>query len=222
PMVPQAEKWTNIEKLKYEKEVVGFYISGHPLDQFSIEMKLCKPLSDVLNPENLDNEFAIGGMVSMVNIRQSKNGNPFAIAKIEDYNGSLEMMLFGNDYVNFANYLTVGNFLFLRGKVQNRWKNENEFEFKPIDIDLLHNIKSKRFKEIRLIIDLDNIDEEKVGDIMEVAAQNPGDFDLKLQIFDVEEQADVELRSRSVRVDLSPKVVNQFKNILGQEFVKWA
>jgi DNA polymerase-3 subunit alpha len=222
PIVPQAEKWTNIEKLKYEKEVVGFYISGHPLDQFSIEMKLCKPLSDVLNPENLDNEFSIGGMVSSVNIRQSKNGNPFAIVKIEDYNGSLEMMLFGNDYINFANYLNVGNFLFLWGKVQNRWKNENEFEFKPIDIDLLQNIKSKRFKEIRLMMDMSTIDEEKISDLIAIASQNPGDFDLKLQIFDTDEQADVELRSRSIRVDLSPKVVSQFKNIVGQEHVKWA
>ncbi|MFB0909177.1 MAG: OB-fold nucleic acid binding domain-containing protein, partial [Spirosomataceae bacterium] len=176
----------------------------------------------VLDPENLDREFAIGGMVSTVNVRQTKNGNPFAIVKIEDYNGSLEMMLFSNDYINFANYLNAGNFLFLRGKVQNRWKNENEFEFKPIDIDLLQNIKSKRFKEIRLMMDMSTIDEERISDLIAIASQNPGDFDLKLQIFDTDEQADVELRSRSIRVDLSPKVVNQFKNIIGQEYVKWA
>jgi DNA polymerase-3 subunit alpha len=106
--------------------------------------------------------------------------------------------------------------------VQNRWKNENEFEFKPIDIDLLQNIKSKRFKEIRLMMDMSTIDEERISDLIAIASQNPGDFDLKLQIFDTDEQADVELRSRSIRVDLSPKVVNQFKNIIGQEYVKWA
>ena len=159
PKIDAVETWGDIEKLKYEKDVVGFYISGHPLDQFSIEMSLCKPLDTLFEPENINRDFMIGGVVSSVQIRQSKNGNPFGIFKIEDYTSSLEIMLFGKDYLEYSNYLALGLFISMRGKVQTRWNREGEFEFKPLQIELLQDMKAKRFKEVNVKMNLAEIND---------------------------------------------------------------
>lgn len=221
PKTPIVEKWTNLEQLKYEKEVVGFYLSGHPLDQFSIEMSLCKPLDQVLLPSNIDSEFYIGGMISSVNIRQSKNGNPFAIFKIEDYVSSIEIVLFGNDYINFANYLNVGNFLIIRGKVQSRWNRQDEFEFKPIDMELLNNIKEKRFKELKVSLALNQVNEQFVAEIVSVVDKYPGKFDFKIGIFDLEKEYDIQLFSRKAKIDLNKNIVKEFEQLIGEGSVSY-
>jgi len=213
------EPWGDIEKLKYEKEVVGFYISGHPLDQFSIEMTLCRPLDQVLLPENLNRDITIGGVVSAVQVRQSKNGNPFGIFKIEDYASSLELMLFGKDYLEYSNFLAQGLFVCIRGKVQTKWNREGDFEFKPSQIDLLNDLKAKRFKEVKVKIDLNEIDLKIIEKLKELVNENPGKYDLKMNVYDREEQMDIAMFSRSLKIDLNKKVQKSLGDLVGEENV---
>jgi len=221
--VPEkVDPWGNIERLKYEKEVVGFYISGHPLDQFSIEMSLCKPLDTLIVPENRDREFNIGGVVTAVQHRQSKNGNPFAIFKIEDYAGSLEMMLFGKDHVTFNNYIMEGQFLFIRGKIQSRWNREDELEFKPIEMQLLSEIKKSRFREVNLKIDLNKINEAFIHELRTVSSTYPGNFELKFNIYDKEEALNLNLFSRNSKVDINKDVYRELNEICGEGNVSFA
>ncbi len=222
PMPTRTEEWGNIEKLKYEKEVVGFYISGHPLDQFSIEMSLCKPLDEIMFPENLNREFSIGGVITMVQQRQSKNGNPFVIFKLEDYGSSLEMMLFGKDYINFNNYLNEGLFVYIRGKVQSKWNREDDFEFKPLEMDLLNNVKEKKFKEVNLKINLEDINPAFIQNLLDVSKKNPGKYDLKLNVFDADEKLDLLLFSRNTKVEINKEVFSELKSIVGQRNVSFA
>ncbi len=216
------EPWGDIEKLKNEKEVVGFYISGHPLDQFSIEMSICKPLDQVFSPENLNRELQIGGVVSAVQIRQSKNGNPFGIFKIEDYNSSIELMLFGKEYLEYTNFLALGLFVFIKGKVQTKWNREGEFEFKPIQIDLLNNLKTKKFKEIRVKMDIADINTESIFNLKDVISAFPGTFELKFNVFDQEEKMDIAMFSRSIKIDLNKTVQKKLLEIVGPENVTYA
>ncbi len=216
------EPWGDIEKLKNEKEVVGFYISGHPLDQFSIEMSICKPLDEVFSPENLNRELQIGGVVSAVQIRQSKNGNPFGIFKIEDYNSSIELMLFGKEYLEYTNFLALGLFVFIKGKVQTKWNREGEFEFKPIQIDLLNNLKTKKFKEIRVKMDIADINTESIFNLKDVISAFPGTFELKFNVFDQEEKMDIAMFSRSIKIDLNKTVQKKLLEIVGPENVTYA
>ena len=216
------EPWGDIEKLKNEKEVVGFYISGHPLDQFSIEMSICKPLDQVFSAENLNRELQIGGVVSAVQIRQSKNGNPFGIFKIEDYNSSIELMLFGKEYLEYSNFLALGLFVYIRGKVQTKWNREGEYEFKPIQIDLLNDLKTKKFKEIRVKMDIADINTESIFNLKDVISAFPGTFELKFNVFDQEEKMDIAMFSRSIKIDLNKTVQKKLLEIVGPENVTYA
>ena len=215
PKPERVEPWGNIERLKYEKDVVGFYISGHPLDQFSIEMSLCKPLSsDLLVEANKDKEFSIGGMITSMSIRQTKTGNPFSSFKLEDYEGSMEIVLFGKDHVAFSNYLMEGQFLFIRGRVQSRWSG-NDLEFKPIEMQLLSEIKEKRFKEVNLKLELKEIDEPLIAEILNVSQAFPGKFDLRFNVYDSDERLDLQLFSRKTKVDINKKVYQQLRELCG-------
>jgi DNA polymerase-3 subunit alpha len=89
----------------------------------------------------------VGGIVTSKQLRQSKNGNPFVIFKLEDYNGTVEMSLFGEDFVRMGNYIEEGLFLHVKGKLQNRW-NSDTFEFRPNFIQLLTEVRTKYSKEL--------------------------------------------------------------------------
>lgn len=222
PKIPIIEQWGDIQKLKFEKEVVGFYISGHPLDEFALEMRKCVPLDQVTDPNNQNKEFHIGGVVSSVQHRQSKNGNPFGILKIEDYNSSMEMMLFGQDYVNFSKFLQQGLFLFIRGKLATRWGREGEFEFKPLHMELLSEMRNKLFKEIRVSIGLLQVTADLISQIEETTARYPGNFDLKLTVYDVEERLDINLLSRKTKVSSNNDFYKELKELVGEENVSYA
>lgn len=222
PKIPVVEPWGDIQKLKFEKEVVGFYISGHPLDEFRMEMSRCVPLDQIMEPQNHHKEFAIGGVVSSVQIRQSKNGNPFAIFKIEDYTSATEMALFGQDYVNFSKFLQVGLFLFIRGKLQGRWGRQDELEFKPLQMELLSEIRNKLFKEIKISLGIQSINAELVNQINDITDRYPGTFDFKLKVIDPSENIDVQLLMRKGKVALSNDLAKELKELIGNDNVVFA
>ena len=219
PKIAPTEQWGDIQKLKFEKEVVGFYISGHPLDEFSMEMKRCVPLDQLFDTQNLNKELTIGGVVSSVQHKQAKNGNPFGIVKLEDYNSSMEMMLFGQDYVNFSKFLNMGLFLFIRGKVQYRWGKEGEWDFKPLNMELLSELRNKMFKEIKIIVGLQQINAGLIQEIDSAASRFPGTFDFKLSVHDAEERLDVLLLSRKAKVASTNDFVKELRKIVGDENV---
>jgi DNA polymerase-3 subunit alpha len=220
PKIENIEKWGNIEKLKYEKEVVGFYISGHPLDQFALEMNLCHPLSNTfLDKENKDKEFTIGGVVTSVNIRQAKNGNQFGIYKIEDYTGSIEIALFGKDFLEQSHYFIPESFIYIKGKVSGRWGKEDDLEFKPQVIDLLSSMKEKRIKEMRLKMDITQINEPLIQELKDVVLQNPGKFGFKLEVYDTANQYSVAMFSRTMRMEITKEIHARFEELVGKENV---
>ncbi|MCD8540686.1 MAG: DNA polymerase III subunit alpha, partial [Leadbetterella sp.] len=218
PRIDRVEEWGNIEKLRYEKEVVGFYISGHPLDQFAMEMSLCRPLDNtLLEKENKDKEFTIGGVVTSVNIRQSKNGNQFGIYRIEDYNGSLEIALFGRDFVEYSRYFIPESFIYIKGKVAGRWGKEDELEFKPQVIDLLSEMKEKRLRELKIKLDINSLDKSLVQEIQNIVLKNPGKFGLKIDVYDTQNQYDIALFSRTVRIEINKEIHGRLSGLVGAE-----
>ncbi|GAB3509880.1 DNA polymerase III subunit alpha [Emticicia fontis] len=222
PKINPCEKWGDIEKLRLEKDVVGFYISGHPLDEFSMEMKRCTPLDELFEANNQNKEITIGGVVTSVQHKQSKNGNPFGIMKLEDYNSSREFFLFGQDYVNFSKFLNMGLFLFIRGKLMNKWGREDEWDFKPVSMELLSELRNKMFKEVKIILGLQQINAQLIEEIDATATRYPGTFDFKLSVKDPDEKLDVLLLSRKAKVASTNDFVKELKQIVGDENVVFA
>ncbi|QIP16085.1 DNA polymerase III subunit alpha [Spirosoma aureum] len=214
PKAPTVTEWNQIEKLKFEKDVVGFYITGHPLDEFKLEMEgFCNcTLGNIF--ETKQPEIKVGGIVSAVQMRITKSGNPFCIFKIEDYNTSLEMALFGDDYVRLVQYIEVGRFLHITGKTQNKWGSE-QLEFKPVSIRLLNDMREKFCKELRVSLTIDSLNAQVVAKINELVNAHPGTCTLSLNVVDHAERIEVSLQSRTLKVSPANSLLRSLEAMEG-------
>lgn len=207
PRVVPVEPFGEIEMLNIEKDVVGFYISGHPLDKFKLEIEhLCNTTVKQLKDTALlqrKTVITFGGVVTNVAHKTSKNGKPFGILTIEDYEDSHEMFLFSDKYMKFKQYLEVGWFLFIRGVMKPRWNKETELEFSIEEIDHLSNVREKMVKGIELKVNLGDINDTIITEITQMVQQYPGKCLLKFNILSDHEgkPINLELMSRKVKID---------------------
>ncbi|MEM1135605.1 MAG: DNA polymerase III subunit alpha [Bacteroidota bacterium] len=212
PKMPECERWSDLVKLRFEKEVVGFYISGHPLDMYKVELQhSCKPIPTIQEYKNRD--ISIGGSITDVKIREARNGNKFAIFTVEDYEGSTELVLFGKNYIEHRNMLEVGRFVYIKGKVQERYGRIGEWELSVKNISLLSDIKDKLFKQVILKVDLEKINETFVSELVNLAETYAGKCDMKLEVFSENEKIKVDLFSRKFKVDPNIKFLEEAKSL---------
>ncbi|MFT2008928.1 DNA polymerase III subunit alpha [Pontibacter sp. 13R65] len=212
PKIPEVAPWTQAEMLRREKEVVGFYISGHPLDQFKLEIdSYCSCSLDKI-AEYKNRDINVAGMVSDVVIRTAKNGNPFALFSIEDYDSTMQMALFGEDYVKFSPYLKIGLYLFIRGKVQLRYRTEDQWELKPTNIQLLGDITDKMAQGVHININLQLLNQGLAEALENAIVTSPGQKRLEITLHMPEEKLALPTYSRKYRID--PKLfLEQIKEL---------
>jgi DNA polymerase III subunit alpha len=184
PNIASTPEWTSIEKLNFEKEVVGIYISGHPLDTYKIELESFSNCSTDRVEEMKNSTLKLGGIVTKSNTRFTKKGNKFCSFTIEDYSGSKEFMLFGKDYLEYGKFVEeIGTLIFITGKYQKRqYGNQDEYEFKIFNIELLSEVKEKMAENLYLSIDTTHISETFIDTLDELLSQHPGKFGLKVKI----------------------------------------
>lgn len=224
PAVPHAEPWGDLEKLRREKEVVGVYISGHPLDTYKVEMNhfvqnRIKDLSRI--QEFIGKEMSFGGVVTEVKHLESRKGKPFGKFVLEDYTDSHDFLLFGDDYLQNKLHLTPGYFLFLKG-VAEKWKRKDETEynysFKAKVIEQLPDILEKQANSIRIDLDLEDISAKLVEDLDRLMKSNTGKNSLQFTIRDQKEKLSLPLKSRSVRVDLNQDLLDELEKMGIREY----
>jgi DNA polymerase-3 subunit alpha len=207
PKIPVCEAWSNLEQLKHEKDVVGFFISGHPLDTYKLEMdNFCfHTLADTKKiEENKNKDLVLGGIVTNVHNGVTKTGNPWGKITIEDYNESSEIAFFGEDYVKFKQYMVSGLFLYVRGKIAERFRNSGNFEFKVTSIQLLSELRDKLAKSLTVDVSLKELNEEfmqKFNDIILKNQAMPKNCTLQFKVFDVEENIAVIMPSKKIKVN---------------------
>jgi DNA polymerase-3 subunit alpha len=216
PRVEFVEPFTEIEKLNLEKEVVGIYISGHPLDNFKFEMEaFCTASCSQLNEIEplLGRELKLGGIVSAVEHRTTKTGKPFGKFTLEDYTGNTSFVLFGEDYLKFRNFMNIGWFVFVEGTVvKNSWGQQN-IEFKIRNIDLLNEIGLKRSKGVQLRLNSTEVTQDFIGRIEDVCQEFSGNTPLFVKIRDEQENINLELLSRRFRVNPVNDMVKKMKKV---------
>ena len=212
PKIPECEKWSDLVKLRFEKEVVGFYISGHPLDLYKVELEYsCTPIPKIQDCKN--REIAIGGSITDVKIREAKNGNKFAIFTVEDYEGSTELVLFGKNYIEHRNMLEIGRFVYIKGRVQERYNRIDEWELSVKKISLLSDVKDQLFKLVVLKIELEKINETFVDGLVTLAETHSGKCDMKLEVYSENEKIKIDLFSRKFKVDPNSKFLEEAKEL---------
>lgn len=213
PVPAYCPDWPKLEKLNREKEVIGIYLSSHPLDDFRLEISTftTATLADLQNlREYLDRDVTIAGMVTETRNGIGKNGKPFGSFTLQDYTDSFRFMLFDKDYIENSKFCITGYYLLIRGRVQKRKYREEELEFKIKAINLLSSVKDELIKSVTIKIDPGNVSPEIINELKELVSENKGETELRFLFIDSEDRITLPMFSRSVRVRLN----NEFLSYL--------
>jgi DNA polymerase-3 subunit alpha len=204
PPMPIVPAWSRVEQLKKEKEVAGFYLSGHPLDDFKIEIQnFCnieiENLQDLKSLRGKDLKFA--GIISSVSHRTTKNGKPMGSFIIEDYNSTYNLAMFSDDYLKFKHFLIEGASIFIKATVRNRYNSDDQFELKINHITLLVEVIEKYTNKITLRIPLSEINNQNIEKIKHSIKKHKGNTKLVVQVSDSgEKNMSIELFARNIGV----------------------
>ncbi|MGQ1908845.1 DNA polymerase III subunit alpha [Marinifilum sp. RC60d5] len=217
PKIPECAEWNKLERLNKEKELIGIYLSAHPLDDYKLEIDafcnatLSELSSDLANFK--DKDVNIAGMVTAIRRGTTKNGNPFAIVNIEDFTDSYELAFFAKDFVEFSNYFIEGLSVFINGRVQTRsWpRDSTELEYKVKGFTLLTEVMEKKVKEVTIEIPLQSLSEELVTEMASCMEESKGNLKVNFIISD-DKNMKVKMFSRSCRVELSNELIEYFRN----------
>ena len=219
PEVPPCEEWGTLKKLKQEKEVVGIYISGHPLDDFKTEItRFCNcTASDFNNLEDfLNREMCFGGMVGDVQHRETKMGKGWALFTVEDYNESFEFRIFGEQYLKFRHFLVPNSFIFMRALVREGWMNKEtqkrgEPRLQFNSMQMLQEVMDSQAKKLTINMSINDLKEEMLNELRNIIMDNDGDKHLKIVIYDAEEKVKIEMPSKKFKVAISNKILKQLE-----------
>lgn len=219
PEVPACEEWGTMKKLKQEKEVVGIYISGHPLDDFKLEIEhFCNvKVADFNQLENLVNrEVCFGGIVTDVQHRESKTGKGWAIFTLEDYEDSYEFKIFGEEYLKFRHFLLPNSFIYGRVLIKDGWVNRDtgkkgEPRMQYNQFQLLHDVMENQAKKLTLHLPINDIAEKRIAVLKQLFKNHKGDKQLHFTVYDSEEAVKLNMPSRKTKVAINKELLQELK-----------
>ncbi|NQW75400.1 MAG: DNA polymerase III subunit alpha [Cytophagales bacterium] len=213
PKIPVSEPWSVMEQLKNEKEVVGVYISGHPLDEYKIEIQnFCNSNSGLLESRpNIVQSFA--GIVTKINVRTSGNGNQFMIFTLEDYSGNYEFALFAKDFIQFERFIAQDRLLYIQGSYQLKNKHTDQMVFKIQSIELLSELLEERTKELRLRLNLSYLNLETVDYLEDLFDQYKGNKKVILEVYDEQDRVQLDFLSRKVQLTINKALVMDLSKV---------
>lgn len=214
PDIPNTEEWGTMERLAKEKEVVGIYISAHPLDDFKNELKFCNAaVADFkgdLN-KNVGSNLSFGGIVTEVQHRVSKSGKGWAIFVVEDYSDSYEFKIFGEEYLKYKHFLVPNSFLYIRTTILAGWVNregvQGDARLKFTDFKLLHDVMDDMCKKITVKIPIQHVNEKSVAAFESIFKNNKGKQSLRFVIYDVEEEVELDVSSRNTKIKITSELL---------------
>ncbi|MCD8178813.1 MAG: DNA polymerase III subunit alpha [Tannerellaceae bacterium] len=210
PEIPVCQRWSDLERLNKEKELVGIYLSAHPLDEYRIILSyVCNTgvieLIDL--PSIQGREVLMGGIVTEVREGTTRKGHPYGIMKIEDFTGSAEIALFGQDYVDYGKYCRPGIYLLINARVEtHRWK-AGELELKIGSMRLLQDEKDKMIEKINLTVPIHDLTEPVINELSVLIKNNPGQSLLYFRVVDGEHHVSLNLFSQSVRLNVTKDLI---------------
>ena len=220
PPIPESDPWSNIERLNRERDLVGIYLSAHPLDEYSM---ILRHMCNTTCPELADKEalakketVTFGGVVTAVKSRFSRNGSPCGFVTIEDFTGSGELALFGEEWARWRGALQESCTVYVTAKAQRRFRDSNIFDLRIGDIQFMQTVKEKSIDRLTIYLDSDHLDATTVSDLVAMIDSNPGNTALYLHIHDA--QGNVQLRSKKKQVEMSYMLMQFLDNAEGMSY----
>jgi DNA polymerase-3 subunit alpha len=216
PEMPDCTPYTKIEQLRKEKEVTGFYISGHPLDDFSLEIgNFCDAtLSELFgNTQKYFNRVInLAGMITGVQERMSQSGNPYASFFLEDFNDTKKFFLFSEDYLKLKHFLVEGFNVLVQVRIQFRRGGQEQLEVKVLNITLLAEVLEKFANSITIDLKTTDLSTDTIAKLKKAVGAKQGKCAVKLKLEDPEERLTLHMKPRSHAVD-PVSLVRELKKI---------
>ncbi|MHA7831793.1 MAG: DNA polymerase III subunit alpha [Flagellimonas sp.] len=219
PIVPPCEEWGTMEKLRREKEVVGIYISGHPLDDFKKEIKaFCKnTVADFSRlEEHVNRELTVAGVITDVQHRVSKNGKGWGLFTLEDYNESYELRIFGEEYLKFRHFLMINSFVHVRAYVREGWVNRDtgkkgdpRLQFN--DFKQLQDVMDAFAKKLTIKLNIDRLQEQRIQTLKDTLTLHKGDHPISFVIYEMQEEIKLKLSSRKQKVKINSELLSELE-----------
>lgn len=213
PPIPFAEPWPTLKQLNMEREVVGIYISGHPLDDYRFEMDhfTNAKVTDLENIEALrGREIKVAGIITEAKHLVTKTGSPFGKFILEDYHGSYEFVLFKDDYLRFKAFLSENWFVLVETKVDG-WFNKRDqkevLRLKVAKMELLSELREEKVKRISFNIPIEKLTERMIADISSLCSTHPGKVPVRVIVY--QNGTNIEMPSRSIKIDLTREISNE-------------
>ena len=214
PEIPPCERWSDLERLNKEKELVGIYLSAHPLDAYRVILEyVCNTGVIELNDrENLQGkEITMGGIVTGFREGTTKNGKPFGILKLEDFTGSGEIPLFGQDYINYGRYGRLGMYLLISARMEPMRWDPKRFDLRIGQIRLLQDEKDKLIEKISITLSIHGLDEPTINELSTLIKKHPGNSLLYFKVIDSEHNISLNLFAPNLRVEVTRDLVDYLK-----------
>jgi DNA polymerase-3 subunit alpha len=217
--LPECRPWSKLEQLKFEKDVTGFYMSGHPLDDYLVELnQFCnvtiEDLKQDLKPlKGKDITFA--GIVIEANHKIGKTGKPYGSFVVEDYFNFISLTLFSEEYLKFKHFLEEGQYVFLKARVESRFDNADQMTIRVNQVLLLSDVMEKFSKVISLTMAINDLTVDTIYKLHHFAKQHKGRCHLRIRVLDPDENVTIDLPSRKYKVNAREMIsaLNDFPEI---------
>jgi len=203
PKMPSVDEWKLIDKLNKERDVVGIFISGHPLDKFKLEVEQFTNTNLLSLDEMKDKQIQVAGLVSQIQERTTKKGDRYAKFTIEDFLGNYEIWLWSKDYAKYRYLINEGEILYIEGSYEPSWRDESEYQLKIKNISPIDTVVKEKTTALQLKLPYEKVEAGMVEKMLSLFDKNKGKIPLYIQLNNGKPTAGIKLYSRSNMVELS-------------------
>ena len=222
PAIIKGEPWSDIERLNKERDLVGIYLSAHPLDEYKVILDnlcntSCQEMEDVSRLQARE-QVVIGGIVTAIRQKYTKTGKPCGFVTIEDFDGSGVLALFGEDWGKWAGMFQIGSTVYINAELKQRFRDSALYDLKVTDVKYLQTVKDSTLTKITISVNTDKLDAQVVEELNEIINENPGKTQLFFQLRDSQGKNHVLLKSRSVSIDIRSRLLKYIEQQDGLEY----
>ena len=215
PPVPECEQWSTMELLKRERELVGIYLSAHPLDDYAVVLKHMCNLNCTQIGREMDKkafasieELTFGGIVTSVSQRWTKTNKPFGIVTIEDFEGQGELALFGEEWTKWQSMLQEEYHVYITAQCVQRFRNNPDaYDMVIKKIEFLSDVKEKSIEKFTVYMDATMFNDAQLTDLETTLKSSDGKVPLYINIHDAKNNTNIQLYSRNITVDVNKKLL---------------
>ncbi len=215
PKIPECERWSDIERLNRERDLVGIYLSAHPLDSYAVVLEnlcntKCPEVAD--KKELMDRgDITVGGIVTNVRESMTKKGKPCGFVMLEDFEGSGEIALYGETWGRWRGMFSIGASVYIKAQITQMYAGSNFYDFNISDIQYLQTVKDKRIEKLTIVIDSHKISTTLVTDLCQKLSADPGPTHVYVQLDSIEDRRSITMRSKGMSVNVTKDLLSFIK-----------